>query len=195
MMDQQEKDHYIFPQVDWELEKFEHEGFVLDIGGGGEGVIGQLLGNDVVAIDFRKDELLEAADGPLKIIMDARELKFLDDSFQTASAFFSLMYIKKRGDQHKVFEEISRVLKPGGKFHLWDVDLKQKPETDQEIFIVHLKYCIGGRSKETGYGMRWPKNPRGFDDYLGMANKTGFREVETRWVGNTFYLCLENFQG
>ncbi|TFG48296.1 MAG: class I SAM-dependent methyltransferase, partial [Anaerolineales bacterium] len=104
MMDQQEKDHYIFPQVDWELEKFEHEGFVLDIGGGGEGVIGQLLDKDVVAIDFRKEELLEAADGPLKIIMDARELKFLDDSFQTASAFFSLMYIKKREDQHKVFD-------------------------------------------------------------------------------------------
>ncbi|MCJ7734262.1 MAG: methyltransferase domain-containing protein [Anaerolineales bacterium] len=195
MKDQQEKDHYIFPQVDWELEKFEHEGFVLDIGGGGEGVIGQLMDKDVVAIDFRKEELLEAADGPLKIIMDARELKFLDDSFQTASAFFSLMYIKKREDQHKVFEEISRVLKPGGKFHIWDVDLKQKPKTDQEIFIVHLKYSIGGRSKETGYGMRWPKEPRGFDDYLGMAKKTGFREVETRWVGNTFYLCLEKYQG
>jgi len=191
-MDQHEKDHYIFPKVNWELEKFEHEGLVLDIGGGGEGVIGQLLGEDVVAIDFRKEELLEAVDGPLKIIMDARDLKFLDNSFQTATAFFSLMYIKKRQDQEKVFEEISRVLKPGGKFHLWDVDLKQKPKTDQEIFIVHLMYTIDGRSKETGYGMRWPKESRGIDDYLAMAKKVGFHEIKTQRVGNTFYLSLEN---
>jgi len=47
------------------------------------------MGEKVIAIDFKKEELLETADGPLKIIMDARELKFLDESFQTVTAFFS----------------------------------------------------------------------------------------------------------
>jgi exopolyphosphatase/guanosine-5'-triphosphate,3'-diphosphate pyrophosphatase len=67
---------------------------VLDIGGGGEGVIGRLKGRDAVAVDIRKEELEEAVDGPLKIIMDARDLKFLDESFHTATAFFSMMYIR-----------------------------------------------------------------------------------------------------
>jgi len=45
----------------------------LDIGGGGEGVIGQMKGKQVIAIDPNRRELEEAADGPLKIVMDARE--------------------------------------------------------------------------------------------------------------------------
>ena len=36
-------------------------GSILDIGGGGEGVIGRLYGRQVVAIDNRQEELDEAA--------------------------------------------------------------------------------------------------------------------------------------
>ena len=70
-LDELEKKHHIYPSVEWTLVDIEHQGMILDIGGGGEGVIGKLHGKDVVAIDLKKEELLEAADGPLKIIMDA----------------------------------------------------------------------------------------------------------------------------
>jgi ubiquinone/menaquinone biosynthesis C-methylase UbiE len=80
-----------------------------------------------------KEELEEAADGPLKIVMDAREMKFLDGSFHTATAFFSLMYLNKREDQKKVLEETCRVLKPGGMMHIWDADLSLRPETRKKI--------------------------------------------------------------
>ena len=70
-----EVDYYQFEQVALEVKDFESEGFVLDIGGGGEGVIGRLKGKDVVAIDIRRDELEEAVEGPLKIVMDARDLE------------------------------------------------------------------------------------------------------------------------
>lgn len=60
---------------------------ILDIGGGGEGVIGLCYGEKVVAIDLRKDELEQAPDGPLKIVMDARELSFLEDSFDAVASF------------------------------------------------------------------------------------------------------------
>lgn len=69
---------------------------ILDIGGGGEGIIGLLYGSKVVAIDQRKKELEEAPEGPLKIVMDARELNFLDNSFDAVTSFFTLMYVKKR---------------------------------------------------------------------------------------------------
>jgi ubiquinone/menaquinone biosynthesis C-methylase UbiE len=190
-MENRDQDSYYFPKVEWEIRDFNYEGFILDVGGGGEGVIGQLKGSDVIAIDFRKEELLEAAEGPLKIIMDARELKFLDETFNTATAFFSLMYVRKPEDQLKVFQEIWRVLKPGGIFHLWDVDLSQIPETNTKYFIVHLLYRIGNQVTETGYGMVWPSEPRGIDHYQALADKVGFVPNEPVWKGNTFYLVLE----
>jgi hypothetical protein len=90
-MEELRKTNHVFPRVDWDFEDIAFDnGFILDIGGGGEGVIGQLKGKDVVAIDFKEEELLEAADGPLKIIMDAKDLKFLDESFPTVTAFFCI---------------------------------------------------------------------------------------------------------
>ncbi len=189
-MEELKKTNHVFPLVKWELQEIDHKSWILDIGGGGEGVIGQLMGDIVVAIDFRKDEFLEAAEGPLKIVMDARDLKFLDESFLTATAFYALMYLKEKDDQLKVFQEVARVLKPGGKFHLWDVDLAEIPETDKEFYIVHLQYKTGPEYKETGYGMRWPKELRGISDYLKMADSVGLMEETSHREGNSFYLCL-----
>ena len=191
-MEELKKTNHVFPRVDWDFEDLVFEDrFILDIGGGGEGVIGKLMGKDVIAIDIKEEELLEAAEGPLKIIMDARDLKFLDESFPTACAFFALMYLKEEEDLHKVFREIARVLQPGGKFHIWDVDLEDLPDTDKEFYIVHLRYKIDQEYKETGYGMRWPKESRGIKDYLGMAKTVGLNKETSRQVGNTFYLSLK----
>lgn len=186
-----EKNNHIFPRVDWDFDSLDlGEGFILDIGGGGEGVIGQLRGSDVVAIDYKAEELHEAVDGPLKIIMDARDLQFLDDSFQTATAFFSLMYLNERDDQLKVLQEVCRVLQPGGKFHIWEIDLSSKPETDKEFYIVHLRYQVNKIFKETGYGKRWPAELRSFEYYIDLAKSVGLIEESNHRVGDTFYLCL-----
>lgn len=189
-LDELKKTHYVFPLARWELESFPHQGYILDIGGGGEGVIGQLMGSDVVAIDYQEEELLEAAEGPLKIIMDARDLQFLDGAFQTVTAFFSLMYLKSREDQQQVFLEISRVMKPGGIFHLWDIDLGDRPDTEHEIFIVHLEYVIDGEAHRTGYGSRWPGDARSLDYYQALAKEAGLDTLESERAGETFYLKL-----
>ena len=54
----------------------ELKGTVLDIGGGGEGVIGQLYGKQVTAIDNRQEELDEAPDCCEKVLMDATQMTF-----------------------------------------------------------------------------------------------------------------------
>ena len=82
------------------------------------------------------------------------------------------------------------MLKPSGKFHIWDIDLADLPDTSKEFYIVHLRYKIGSEYKETGYGMRWPKELRGMEYYRDMAETNGFVEVTSRQEGNTFYLCL-----
>jgi ubiquinone/menaquinone biosynthesis C-methylase UbiE len=68
-----------------ELTPIRTAGFILDIGGGGEGVIGKLNGKQVIAIDKNKEELEEAHNKALKIIMDAADLKFLPNSFDVCT--------------------------------------------------------------------------------------------------------------
>jgi ubiquinone/menaquinone biosynthesis C-methylase UbiE len=181
---------YVFEPVDLDVKDFASEGLILDIGGGGEGVIGRLKGKEVVAIDLLREELEEAAEGPLKMVMDARDLKFLDSSFTTATAFFSMMYLDEREDQRKVLAEAWRVLKAGGRLHLWDIDLAGRPETEKEMYLVHLRYHIGGEMKETGYGRRWPQEPRGAEDYIRLAEEAGFQHIATERTKHVFYLVF-----
>ena len=113
------------------LHDFEASGYILDIGGGGEGIIGRLKGEQVIAIDPSIRELEEAPSGPLKVVMDARDLQFLDSTFLTATAFFTLMYIKA-ADHERVLSEVLRALKPGGRFLIWEVVLPPRPEEGKE---------------------------------------------------------------
>ena len=106
---------FYFDQKTIKLSDFNAQGHILDIGGGGRGVIGELKGESVVAIDISKRELEEAPAGPLKVVMDATDLKFIDNSFNTATSFFTLIYIPD-SDHEKVFSEVYRVLAPGGVF-------------------------------------------------------------------------------
>lgn len=184
------KDFYIYDTVALEIRDFRTEGYILDIGGGGEGVIGRLKGRDVVAIDSSKDELEETGDGPLKIVMDARELKFLDNSFGSATLFFSMMYLKSQEDQRKVLAEAWRVLKPGGTMHIWDIDLSQRPATEKELYLVHLRYRVRDYEAETGYGMRWPVENRSIEHYVRLAKDAGFQLLSEERTMHAFYLVL-----
>jgi ubiquinone/menaquinone biosynthesis C-methylase UbiE len=179
---------FIFQKVDIEINNFLCDGLVLDVGGGGEGVIGKLKGRDCVAIDIDKDELEESAEGPLKIIMDARALNFLDNSFSAATAFFSMMFVKSAGEQLNIFHEIFRVLKPGAKLYLWDIDLVNHPTTDAEFYLVHLQYKVNNEVKETSYGQRWPEETRNEQHYLSLAREAGFTFVQAQRNQHTFYL-------
>ena len=74
-----------------ELNPIETDGFILDIGGGGQGIIDKLNGKQVIAIDVNKRELLETQNEALKVVMDATDLKFLPETFDACTYFFSFM--------------------------------------------------------------------------------------------------------
>ena len=98
------------------------KGSILDIGGGGEGIIGLIYQTQVTAIDNRQDELDEAPVGFIKVLMDACNLKFKDNSFENVTLFYTLMYIEKE-KQAKAIQEAYKVLKDEGHLYIWDTNM------------------------------------------------------------------------
>jgi len=134
------------------LQELPH-GRVLDIGGGGEGVIAQTGGARVIAIDKLVSEIHEARGKALDvpwIVADATALPFADHCFDHATAFFSCMYMP--GDvQEKVFGETRRVLKEGGEFWIWDAHIAPK----SKVFAIRLQVDLdAGRTINTIYGVK-----------------------------------------
>jgi SAM-dependent methyltransferase len=152
---------------------FEARGYILDIGGGGEGIIGRMKPAQVIAIDLYKRELEEAPPGPLKIVMDATDLKFLDGTFDTATAFFSLMYMRPE-IQRKVFAQVFRVLKPGGRWLIWDAVIPTAMEKDTKGPVFRFRFKLPEDEVQTGYGTFWPEKPMDLAWYRAMAGETGF---------------------
>ena len=172
-------------QID--LTKVLLNGRILDIGGGGEGIIGQLAGEHVIAIDPSERELKGAPGDCLKIIMDAKDLKFLNESFDTVTVFFTMMYIKLLAHE-QVFKEIYRVLKPKGELFIWDLNIpKKKIEEEKDAYAVRLEVDLGAKKIESGYGTKWDK---GVDmtHYVNLGESVGLKILEKNINGETFFL-------
>ena len=164
---------HIFERQDFAVADFQAEGYILDIGGGGEGIIGEMKPSQAIAIDLSRRELEEAPPGPLKIVMDASDLKFLDASFQTATAFFSLMYMRPE-IQKRAFAEAFRVLAPGGRWMIWDAAIPPALENDTRGPVFRFRFHLPGKVVQTGYGTFWPEKPMDLDYYSRLARETGF---------------------
>ena len=181
---------YKFPTLNVVVEDFPARGLILDIGGGGEGVIGQLKHQQVVAIDLLKRELEDAPGKPLlKIVMDARDLKFLDDDFTTATVFFTFMYIAS-ADHEQVFKELFRVLAPGGRLLIWDVIFPKRVDEKKDVALFPLKITLPGKEINTAYGVEWPKEEQGIDHYIALAKKVGFEVITQKENEGWFFLEL-----
>ncbi|MCL2190273.1 MAG: class I SAM-dependent methyltransferase [Defluviitaleaceae bacterium] len=163
-------------------------GRVLDIGGGGEGIIGLLSGDNVVAIDTRKDELEEAPDCGLKIIMDACDLKFLDQAFAHVTCFFSLMYMDDE-QVKKCLAEASRVLKGGGLLWIWDSTIPSG--LTEDAFVTQLKIQIcDERVVTTGYGVGY-KRSQSIAWIQTLCENAGFVIEEANASGEVFFLRVK----
>lgn len=178
---------YMVEQQTIEIRPIKTDGFILDIGGGGEGIIGMLNGMQVVAIDKRPSELEETDNDALKVVMDATDLKFLDDTFAAAAAFYTMMYIPN-DEKPKVLAEAYRVLKPGGRFHIWDAEIPEESE-DKKHFVILLKVVMPDGTVETGYGSSLKEQSA--QTLRELAEDIGFKTAIVESGEHTFYLELE----
>lgn len=165
-------------------------GRILDIGGGGEGVIGRIFGSLVTAIDNRLDELQEAPDDPSKLVMGASNLAFSDGSFDCITAFFSFMFIEK--SQHlAVFHEARRVLRPGGRFLMWDAAIDR---ADDEPFLTDVNVRINDGLLHVTYGVQKEDARQNADGFIRLAAESGFHSTIVENIGGHFHLGLVKTQ-
>ena len=170
-----------------DLTNVELAGRILDIGGGGEAIIGQLKGERVIAIDPRESELKDAPSGDhLNIIMDATDLKFLDDYFDTATAFFTLMYVPLE-NHLKIFQEIHRVLRKGGEFVVWDFPIPKRDTPEKEFYGLYLEVKIRETEISTGYVTKWNKE-QDIEYFANLGTSNGFSVVEKYPIDGIFYI-------
>ena len=183
------KMHCIAPQTVRVGDVFRDSDLILDLGGGGEGVIGCLRGRQVVAVDTRKDELLGTPAGPTKVVADARSLPFPDRSFEAATAFFFLMYVATR-DRRQILEEAYRVLAPDGALHIWDVVIPTPGKRARKTFVVPVRVDLPGRTIRTGYGVTWKGREMSAGAIVETAHSVGFVVTTVEQSGRTFHIGL-----
>ena len=155
----------------------------MDIGGGGEGIIGRFFGNRVIAIDNRQEELDEAPDVCEKRVMDATCLNFDTETFDTITFFYSLMYMDS-DTQKQAMKEAARVLKSTGDLYIWDTDILS---AFPEPFVVQLEIPIGSDTIHTAYGIV-KKDLQDSDSITAIALSNGLRLREERKEENHFFL-------
>jgi ubiquinone/menaquinone biosynthesis C-methylase UbiE len=166
-------------------------GWILDLGGGGEGVIGQVFGSRVIAIDRSRRELEEAPGGALKIVMDAKEMQFMDNTFDTVTAYFFLLFTLPE-NRARIFPEVYRVMRPGGRWLIWDVTIPPFPGGSEDIYTIRVTATLpDGRTIEAGYGAPWPGWQQSAADYAHLAREAGFVVTENAENELLFHLELQ----
>lgn len=184
------KTHFLAGALGFDFSSLQFNGLVLDIGAGGEGIIGQATGGHAIGIapEEHKRGLERAPGCALKIMMDSRDMKFLDNSFDTATAFYTLMYIDNIHHE-KVFSEIYRVLKPGGEFFLWDMAIPVN-STDKTGYMMGIEVQLKDKKVFTGYGAKWPGKQQSAEYFKGITGRTGFQVLEEECGKHLIYLKL-----
>ena len=159
-----------------------HTGSILDIGGGGEGIVGRLYGRQVTAIDNRREELDEAPEGFEKVLMDACEMSFASASFDHVTFFYTMMFIAK-DKQRRALAEACRCLRPGGTLEIWDAAFERA-----EPFVTELAVYVAGERIDVSYGVWEEGASQNLLRFQEMAEGLGLSEEVCEEAEGHFYL-------
>lgn len=118
---------------------------VLDVGAGTGRLTMRLakLGADVTALDV-SEKMLEEIKRKLKrnlteiniVVGDCESMPFEDESFDVVVSAFHVVHLK---DLRRFFDEVYRVLKPGGKFLVTNINQRRPPEIKTKQGMIEIE--------------------------------------------------------
>lgn len=167
--------HIEIPEQKIKLERLESDGLILDIGGGGEGLVSRIEGDRVCALDIRMSEIREAqihGNSSNWVVADGRTLCFNDEIFDIVTLWFSLGYMSDWSTKRAVLEAAHRVLKKKGRLSIMASCI---PESGASLIFWATFTLPDGTLSKTGYGLRGGQNqtlPR----ILELATDVGFNQ-------------------
>jgi ubiquinone/menaquinone biosynthesis C-methylase UbiE len=115
--------------------------------------------------------------------------KFLDKVFPTATVFFTFMYIDP-ADHAKVFQELHRVLAPGGRLFIWDAEIPAKTDPRQLYVMFPLHVSLPKTEINTGYDVKIVEG-QGPAHFIETARRAGFEVVAQKSDKGWFQLELK----
>ncbi|TFG26549.1 class I SAM-dependent methyltransferase [Candidatus Thorarchaeota archaeon] len=140
------------------LEELSRALIILDIGGGGEGLVSRIAGRRVCAVDYRISEIREAQihNPPSNwFVADGRDLPFKDNAFDLATLWFSLGYMTDNSIKKQVLKEAFRSLKQNGLISI----MACRIVCQEERFVFQALFTLpDGALSKVGYGVRGGQN-------------------------------------
>jgi ubiquinone/menaquinone biosynthesis C-methylase UbiE len=179
--------HIEIPEQKIKLRRLERDGLILDIGGGGEGLVSRIEGDRVCAVDIRMSEIREAQiheHFSNWIVADGRNLCFDDRVFDIVTLWFSLGYMSNWGTKRAVLEAAYRVLKKNGRLSIMASCI---PKAGTSLIFWATFTLPDGTLSKTGYGVKGGQNqtlPR----ILELATDVGFNQHQYEDHGEWFRL-------
>jgi len=173
-------------KLGWCLKDLEGvKGKVLDLGCGGGGMAKAIKHYrpdlEVVGVDIAKEAVREVKkdDGGVEfVVMDAKKLRFKDNSFSAVVSFDVLEHIK---DVKLVLKEAYRVLKPGGVFHNF------VPLEGQSATLYWFLKMFGWKGKK----MAGHINVFDEKSLSRLLRKTGFKIKSKKFGNHWFYQLMD----
>lgn len=136
------------------LPSLRYEGLILDIGGGGEGIVSRVCRERVCAVDIQLDKIREAHIYPVRhtnwFLSDGASLCFESGAFGAVTLWFSLAYMRTWEKKREVIREAYRTLSTDGVLSI----LAAKIGGQYEKYILRVRFELpDGTISETGYGL------------------------------------------
>lgn len=159
------------------LEDIADSKLILDIGGGGEGLVSRIAGSRVCAVDYRISEIREARihNPPAYwFVADGCYLPFKSNSFDCVTLWFSLGYMSTLSIKKQVLKSAFHSLKQGGLISI----LASRIDCKEERFIFQALFTLpDGTESKVGYGVRGNQNQT-ISSIGAIMVEIGFQDIQ-----------------